>query len=127
MKTIQPNRLACYAALAVASTLLLALPPRVNADAPNTAKGGALLQQFARPASPKEASKIKVMNCPNCRGEVVAVRDTAAKGGAALLMGGAAVKTQTQHLCPACGTQWSVVGDGKAKQNVAVHTCPNCG
>ena len=127
MKTIHSNRLACYAALAVASTLLLALPPRVNADAPNTAKGGALLQQFARPESPKEAPEIKAMNCPNCRDEVVSARDAGAKGGAALMVGGAAVKTQTQHLCPACGARWSVVGDGKAKQSVAVHTCPNCG
>ncbi len=68
-----------------------------------------------------------VMPCPKCKDEWVAHVNTEPKGiGARTLMGHRA-KLVVEHLCTGCGADWSVVGTGKGKHAVAIHTCSNCG
>jgi hypothetical protein len=31
-----------------------------------------------------------------------------------------------RHACASCGTKWATTGHGKAKVDVAVHTCGGC-
>jgi hypothetical protein len=37
------------------------------------------------------------------------------------------MKAFMQHQCEGCSTTFAVVGHGKAKKNVAHHTCTSCG
>jgi hypothetical protein len=63
----------------------------------------------------------KTMACPKCRDEYVKRTDTTAKG---------VIKPTiwlANHLCGGCDTTISVQGFGKAKHDVATHTCTSCG
>jgi hypothetical protein len=44
-----------------------------------------------------------------------------------LLTGGPLTKSVSRHGCEGCGTDWKVVGHGKAKVSVASHKCTCCG
>lgn len=102
-----------------------------SVSAQNGAKGGAtkLLQLNGSLVTPKsEPSNYKPMSCGKCKNEVVQVRDTDSKGGArALLTSAPLTKSVSRHGCEGCGTDWSVVGHGKAKVSVASHKCTSCG
>jgi len=103
----------------------------MSVSAQNGAKGGAtkLLQMNGSLVTPKsEPSDYKPMSCGKCKNEVVQVRDTDSKGGArALLTGAPLTKSVSRHGCEGCGTDWNVVGHGKAKVAVASHKCTSCG
>jgi len=74
-------------------------------------------------------SNSKPMSCANCQDVLTNVPDITSRGlGArALLARGVPTKTVVVHLCKKCGTDWKVVGVGKAKQMVATHKCTSCG
>ena len=101
-----------------------------TAHAQNGAKGGAsqLLQLSGSWVTAKsEPSGYKPMSCAKCRNEVVQVRDIDSKGARALLTGAPPTKTVSRHGCDGCGTDWKVVGHGKASVSVASHKCTSCG
>lgn len=94
-------------------------------------KGAERLMKLNRPPAaamrqPAE-SKTVPMSCPKCQDVVKQVPDRSAKGGQILMAGGRPTKPVVQHLCEGCSTTLSVVGHGKAKQQVAEHTCTSCG
>jgi len=60
--------------------------------------------------------------------EIITVRDTDSKGGArGLLSEGPLTKSFVRHGCNGCGTDWAVVGVGRAKESVSTHKCASCG
>lgn len=122
------NLTARLTGVAIAITLFAGV---ASVSAQNGAKGGAtkLLQLSGSPVTPKsKPSDYKPMSCAKCNDEVVQVRDTDSKGGArALLMGAPLTKSVSRHGCEGCGTDWNVVGHGKAKVSVASHKCTSCG
>jgi hypothetical protein len=75
------------------------------------------------PTSQGEAPKTVPMSCAKCQDMVKQVPDWSAKGGQILKAGGIPTKSVVQHLCEGCSTKLSVVGHGKAKQQVTQHTC----
>jgi hypothetical protein len=94
-------------------------------------KGAERLVKLNRPAAaPKSqaaAPTTAPMPCAKCQDVVQQVPDWSAKGGAVLMAGGQPTKLEVRHLCEGCATAWSTVGHGKAKQDVATHTCTSCG
>lgn len=114
--------------IAIAITLFAGV---ASVSAQNGAKGGAtkLLQLSGSLVTPKfEPSDYTPMTCGKCKNEVAQVRDTDSKGGArALLTGAPLTKFVSRHGCEGCGTDWKVVGHGKAKVSVASHKCTSCG
>lgn len=88
------------------------------------------LDEYKRNHSPAPATvETPKMACPKCTNFTFATRDLEPKGlGARTLMaGGTPMKRVTSHNCTGCGTDWKVVGHGKAKQSVATHKCTSCG
>ena len=67
------------------------------------------------------------MACAKCKDAWVAHTDTSSKGAGARTLMGQTTKSVVQHLCGACGTEWTAAGDGKAKLAVATHKCSSCG
>jgi hypothetical protein len=55
--------------------------------------------------------------CANCTDTLVNVVDKATKGPNHL------VTKVAQHNCPGCSTKISIEGTGKAKRDVAIHSC----
>jgi hypothetical protein len=94
-------------------------------------KGGERLVKLNRPAtgptSQTAAPTSVPMPCAKCQDVVQRVPDQSAKGGAVLMAGGQPTKLEVRHLCEGCATTWSTVGHGKAKQDLATHTCSSCG
>jgi len=94
-------------------------------------KGGSILMRInqrpvtpmSQPAGPKPVA----MACPKCQNVVKQVADYSAKGGQILMAGGWPMKSVVQHLCEGCSTTFTVVGHGKAKKDVAQHSCTSCG
>ena len=62
-----------------------------------------------------------------CKDVVTQVPDWSAKGGQILMAGGRPTKPVVRHQCEGCATTLEVVGHGKAKTQVAKHTCTSCG
>jgi hypothetical protein len=60
------------------------------------------------------------MTCPKCADVRTAKVSPQAKGGE-IMMG--AKQVSYSHACPGCGTKLTVVGEGKAKHQVASHKC----
>ncbi len=61
------------------------------------------------------------MACAMCKDKVTSRIDYSARGA-----NKPTIRVVT-HLCESCGTDWAVVGHGKAKQSVASHKCTSCG
>ena len=91
-------------------------------------KGGQRLIELNRrePLPAVETGKSAPMPCAKCKDVVVVRRNTEAKGGQALIAGGVPTKNVASHLCGGCGNKWEMVGHGKKKVSVAVHTCTEC-
>lgn len=70
--------------------------------------------------APKPA-EIPQMACPKCKDKVTTKRDMTVRGANKPII------QVVTHLCKGCGTDWKVVGHGKAKQSVATHKCTSCG
>ena len=60
------------------------------------------------------------MNCAPCKSEFVTVKVPTFKGTVP------ATALIERHACASCGTKWLTTGHGKAKVDVAVHTCGGC-
>lgn len=88
-------------------------------------KGGERLVTLtkASKAAPAEAIKASpaaapvAHRCANCADTLVTVVDRATKGP------NHAVSKVARHTCAACDTKITTVGVGKAKTDVAVHSC----
>ena len=94
-------------ALAVAAAFVLS----VSADDVKVGKGKALV------AVPGESV---LMTCSHCKTDYVVQLTKAPKGTEAQK---AVIGT---HLCQMCSTKLTTKGAGKAKTEVAEHTCKNC-
>jgi hypothetical protein len=130
MKTNHINKLARFVGMTVAIAWLAGIAGAANAQ--NGAKGGPskLLELRGRGITPKteKPSDHQTMSCAKCTDKIIQVRDTDSKGGARALVSGAPLtKSIARHGCDACGTDWAVVGIGRAKQSVATHKCTSCG
>ena len=66
------------------------------------------------------------MSCPKCKNVWDIRRNTEAKGGQVLASANAPTRAVPSHLCADCRTTWEVVGQGKAKQSIATHSCISC-
>lgn len=80
------------------------------------------LDEYKRNHSPdRTPAEIPQMACAKCKGKVTSRIDYSARGA------NKPVIRVVMHLCEGCGTDWAVVGHGKAKQSVATHKCTSCG
>ena len=72
-------------------------------------------------SAPTAIAATHAMPCPKCTDVTTTELNRQAKG--AEILTGAATRTVARHACEACDTKLSVVGEGKAKQTIATHTC----
>ena len=107
----------------IAIVLFAGLSSEIRAQ--EGAKGGAKkLIELSGPqyvAKPQTATPMQPMACGKCQDRYSTRVDSSARGA-----NNQAVFVAT-HLCEGCGTDWSVVGHGKAKVAVATHKCTSCG
>ena len=82
-------------------------------------KGGETLVRLTKSAAPAkaEAAAPIVHKCANCTESIVSVVDKGTKGP------NHAVTKVVRHNCAACDTRIATKGEGKAKIQVAMHTC----
>src|ERR1043166_9306106 len=71
------------------------------------------------PAVRAEASA-PAMKCATCKSEFVTIKAPVFKGTAPT------TAILERHACTSCGTKWVTTGNGKARTEVAVHTCGGC-
>ena len=81
-------------------------------------KGGA--SALLKGPAVKVGAPAAAMKCALCKSEFVTVKTPAFKGTAP------ATATLERHACAACSNKWVTTGHGKAKVEVAVHTCGGC-
>ncbi len=131
MKTNPMNKIVRFAAVIVTVTLMGA---GTAVMAQSGAKGGAtkllgITSRATATAASTVATAAKPMNCKMCVDRTIAIPDTEPKGlGAKTLVAkGTPVKFISTHDCTACGTDWNVVGNGRAKALVPAHRCGACG
>lgn len=82
-------------------------------------KGGATLLVKPQPLVSTVAPS--QMSCDKCKDTYVVQKDSSARG---------ATKPDirvSRHLCNGCDTTIATIGVGKAKTDVATHTCTTCG
>ena len=128
MKTIQQlSQCLSRATLVAALTGFMLLPISTLAQE----KGGERLMKLNRPPAPPkqraDAPKTVPMSCPKCQDVTMRIPDLSAKGGAVLVAGGRPFKSVVRHQCEGCLTTLATTGHGKAKQQMARHTCTACG
>src|SRR6476659_8912747 len=81
-------------------------------------KGAETLMQLTKGAVPVKAEVAPVAHkCAKCTDTLVSVLDKGTKGPNHL------VTNVAKHNCTACSTTIATEGSGKAKHNVAIHTC----
>src|SRR5436190_831452 len=100
--------------LTLAGTFVAALTAAADIQ---TAKGGA--RQLLTPAPVVEAAAAPAataMACPKCSTAKLTYANTS-RGGVTEF------RSVEQHVCPSCSTRIEAVGHGKAKKDVAIHTC----
>jgi hypothetical protein len=112
MKQKQRTNMKTTIALAIAMLIATATHAEVVTKGGGLAKGPRV--------SPGKASVTKTMNCPKCTSEFVTIPQATFKGSAPV------ATTVERHACNECGTKWVTHGHGKAKVEMAVHTCGNC-
>ena len=96
--------------------------PTVDDGITASPKQRQFLDEYKRNHSPVPAvAEIPAMPCAKCKDKVTERVDYSARGANKPL-----IRVST-HLCDGCGTDWKIVGHGKAKQSVATHTCSSCG
>jgi hypothetical protein len=64
---------------------------------------------------------VPAMACPKCADVLTTEVNRQAKGGQ--FLAGTATQKVVKHTCSACQTTLAVVGEGKAKHQVATHKC----
>ena len=97
---------------------IVALFAATAARAEVITKGGA--SALMKAPAVKTGAPIAAMKCALCKSEFVTVKAPAFKGTAP------AAATLERHACASCGNKWVTIGHGKAKVEVAVHTCGGC-
>src|SRR5437773_1375374 len=100
--------------LAGVCALALSLGPTAFAE-----KGAEALVGLPKASAPaKTVTAVPVPHmCANCTDTLVNVVDRATKGPNHL------VTKVARHNCPGCSTKISIEGTGKAKRDVAIHSC----
>ena len=81
-------------------------------------KGGA--SALLKAPAVKAGTPAAAMKCATCKSEFVTVKAPAFKGSTP------ETATLERHACTSCGTKWVTTGHGKAKVEVAKHTCGGC-
>ena len=115
MKANRINTTARLTGMIIAVALFAGLASEVRAQEKGSARGGATQ---LLPATPTPApADYKPMACPKCKDLVTAQVDRTARGA------NKPTVLLTKHLCGACQTTIAVEGFGKAKRDVATHTC----
>ena len=82
-------------------------------------KGAETLVRLTKGSAPAktQAAPIAAHKCANCTDTLVSVVDKGTKGP------NHAVTKVAKHNCTACATKIVTEGSGKAKHDVAIHTC----
>lgn len=97
---------------------IVALVSTTAARAEVITKGGA--SALLKAPTVTDGTPIAAMKCATCKSEFVTVKLLTFKGSTpetALI---------ERHACASCGNKWVTAGHGKAKVEVAVHTCGGC-
>lgn len=113
--------------LALGVGCALALFAFTGLQAADIEKGATRQMRMGRSAPVPEESTFKPMSCDKCKDVVVERRLTNVKGATLLMSGSPPTEKVAQHQCEGCSTTLEVVGHGKAKTQVAKHTCTSCG
>jgi hypothetical protein len=102
--------------------VIAAIVSATAANAEVITKGGySGLHKAPAPNSVAAAAKpMAPMACGNCKSEFVTATAPAFKGTTP------STSTVERHACASCGNKWITSGHGKAKVDVAVHTCGGC-
>jgi hypothetical protein len=108
------QRTASLAALAAATWLPGAWAETADATCHSQATAKAAAPQASSAACAKAAQS----ECPLCKDKVVTVVETTGKGPK-----GQTLHSVVKHTCPSCADTLTTVGQGKAKTDVATHTC----
>lgn len=98
---------------------IVALLAATAARAEVITKGGASGLMKA-PALVRTETPAPAMRCAACTSEYVTVRLPTFKGTVP------ETAIVERHACKTCGTKWVTTGHGKAKVEVAQHTCGAC-
>jgi hypothetical protein len=89
-------------------------------------KGAEALLRLGKGAAPANTGPVAVTAhaCVGCTDTFVRVADNGAKGANRLLSGANGLTTYTvRHDCAGCDTKIVTQGAGKAKKDMAIHTC----
>lgn len=97
---------------------IVALLSATAARADVITKGGA--SGLMKAPTVKAGTPAAAMKCALCKSEFITVKVPASKGSVP------ATSLIERHACASCGTKWVTTGHGKAKAEVAVHTCGGC-
>jgi hypothetical protein len=119
MKTLEINKLAGMAGLALGMALVASMAGEIRADE-IIFKGG-VQKLMNAPLATVFPSDSKPMACPKCTTELVERSIVATKATAPNS------QLVARHLCNSCETIIRVEGYGKAKHDVATHKCGTCG
>ena len=103
--------------LGLTGTLILFAGSMITMNASDipTGKGGA--QFLMKPDAPRTAMAAAPMKCAKCIDTYTMKRDLTARGANKPLT------LVAEHQCGSCSTRITTTGVGKAKQDVALHTC----
>ena len=115
MKTAQLNKSLRLIGTTITIALFAALTVgNISAETP-TGKGGARL--LLKPDAPTAKAEQQAMSCTRCKYEFVTRKDQSVRGANKpdLMV--------ARHLCGNCDTRIMTAGQGKAKHDVATHTC----
>jgi len=118
MKQIQQTEKGKRNMKTIITLAIAALISATAARADVTAKGGATALMKA--GDVKAGAPVAAMKCATCKSEFVTVKVPTFKGSAP------ATSLLERHACASCGNKWATTGHGKAKADVAVHTCGGC-
>jgi len=97
---------------------IVALLSATAAGAEVITKGGA--SALMKSPTVKAGAPAAAMKCALCKSEFVTVKTPEFKGT------GSGAATVERHACASCGNKWVTSGHGKAKVELAMHTCGGC-
>ena len=103
--------------LGLAGTLILIAGGMITMNAGDIPSGKGGAQILMKPQAPNAAITAGSMKCTRCVDSYTMKRDTSARGASKPLV------LAAQHQCGGCSTRIVTTGSGKAKQDVALHSC----
>jgi hypothetical protein len=103
--------------LGLSGTLILLVGGMLTMNAGDIASGKGAAKSLMKPNAAVPAAAAVPIACTRCTDKFTTSRDLTARGVNKPLA------LVAQHQCRGCSTQIETVGTGKAKQNVALHTC----